>query len=99
MPLLFITFPNYQSRKRHLNAFKISRRRTFNTAFLPDFTATLKGSVHHFVDQEAANSGDMNMTNITRRFWNDELGNGAVDWAIFGAGVVSLGVALVTALA
>ncbi len=38
------------------------------------------------------------MTTITRRFWNDELGNAVVDWAIFGAGAVSLGVALVAVI-
>jgi len=32
-------------------------------------------------------------------FWNDELGNAAVDWLVLGAGVMSLGVAVVFSLA
>ena len=35
------------------------------------------------------------MSTITKRFWNDEMGSSVVDWAIFGAGVLSLGVAVV----
>jgi hypothetical protein len=36
---------------------------------------------------------------IVDRIWNDELGSATVDWLVFGAGVVSLGVALVSAVA
>ena len=43
--------------------------------------------------------GRQTMKMIVDRFWNDELGSSVVDWAIFGAGVVSLGVALVSTLA
>jgi Flp pilus assembly pilin Flp len=39
------------------------------------------------------------MNIILNRFWNDQLGSSVVDWAILGAGVVSLGVALVSTLA
>lgn len=35
------------------------------------------------------------MSTITRRYWNDELGSALVDWCFFGAGIVSLSVALV----
>jgi len=38
------------------------------------------------------------MAAITKRFWNEELGNSVVDWAIFGAGAMSLGVAVVSTL-
>ncbi len=38
------------------------------------------------------------MKTIANRFWNDELGSSVVDWAIFGAGVLSLGVALASTL-
>jgi len=38
------------------------------------------------------------MSTLTKRFWNDELGSSVVDWAIFGAGVMSLGVAVVSTL-
>ncbi len=36
------------------------------------------------------------MEAILNRFWNDELGSTFVDWAIFGAGAASLGVAVVS---
>ena len=39
------------------------------------------------------------MKQIVSRFWNDELGSSVVDWMIFGTGVVSLGVALVSTVA
>ncbi len=39
------------------------------------------------------------MKNITNRFWNDDLGSSVVDWLVLGAGVVSLGVALISAVA
>jgi len=39
------------------------------------------------------------MNAILQRFWNDELGSGLVDWCFFGAGVASLGVAVVSTLA
>ncbi len=39
------------------------------------------------------------MERFLRHFWNDELGSAVVDWTIFGAGIVSLSVAVVTAVA
>jgi len=39
------------------------------------------------------------MQNLIQRFWNDELGSSLIDWCVFGAGVVSLSVAVVTTLA
>lgn len=36
------------------------------------------------------------METLMKRFWNDELGSAFVDWCIFGAGAVSLGVAVVS---
>lgn len=38
------------------------------------------------------------MKTISKRFWHDEMGSAVVDWCIFGAGTVSLGVALVSTL-
>jgi len=38
------------------------------------------------------------MTQVINRFWNDELGSSVVDWAIFGVGAVSLGVAVISTL-
>ncbi len=38
------------------------------------------------------------MTNITKRFWHEELGSAVVDWAVFGAGVLSLSVAVVSTI-
>ncbi len=38
------------------------------------------------------------MTPIVNRFWNDEMGSAVVDWAVFGAGALSLGVALISTL-
>ncbi len=38
------------------------------------------------------------MKHIADRIWNDELGSTTVDWMVFGAGIVSLGVALVSAI-
>ena len=38
------------------------------------------------------------MEMILNRFWNDELGSSVVDWAIFGAGALSLSVALVSTI-
>jgi len=43
--------------------------------------------------------GVTDMQNIIQRFWNDELGSSLIDWCVFGAGVVSLSVAVVTTLA
>jgi len=34
-----------------------------------------------------------------RYFWNDQLGSAFIDWCVFGAGVMSLGVAVVLTLA
>ncbi len=39
------------------------------------------------------------MRTISKRFWNEETGSSVVDWAIFGAGVVSLSVAVVSTIA
>lgn len=39
------------------------------------------------------------MDAIINRFWNDELGSAVVDWAIFGAGALSLGVAVISTIA
>ena len=50
-------------------------------------------------DRIAIRTGRVQMKLIVDRFWNDELGSSVVDWAVFGAGVVSLGVALVSTLA
>ena len=36
---------------------------------------------------------------ILDRFWHEELGSSVVDWTILGAGILSLGVALVSTLA
>jgi len=36
------------------------------------------------------------MRYIAKRVWNDELGSALVDWAVLGAGVMSLSVAVVT---
>lgn len=38
------------------------------------------------------------MQTISKKIWNDELGSSFVDWCVFGAGVASLSVAMVTTL-
>ncbi len=38
------------------------------------------------------------MRYIAKQVWHDELGSALVDWAVLGAGVMSLSVALVTTL-
>ena len=38
------------------------------------------------------------MQHIIKRVWNDELGSAAVDWAVLGAGVTSLALAVTTTL-
>ncbi len=40
----------------------------------------------------------VDLQTITNRFWNEELGSSVVDWAIFGAGIGSLGLAVITTL-
>ncbi len=38
------------------------------------------------------------MQTISKRIWNDKMGSATVDWCVFGTGVVSLSVAMVTTL-
>ena len=38
------------------------------------------------------------MQAIRKKIWNDDLGSAVVDWCIFGVGVMSLSVAVVTTL-
>ncbi len=38
------------------------------------------------------------MTAFTKRFWNESLGSSIVDWAVFAAGVMSLGIAMVSTI-
>lgn len=36
------------------------------------------------------------MKKVIRKFWNDQLGNAAIDWFVLGTGISSLCVAVVT---